>query len=355
MKKQEKDLFFALCRFRDARLDPELLDYATPHVLGLLFFNRMQGIAYSVLRRNGLLGRVNREFRNSLRGAYGQNLEKNRSFSQCVRELSRMLADMPCRVAMLKGAYLTSAYPEGCRTSNDIDLLVSPRDVTEVGRMLSENGFRQGNIQNGVFVAADRQEIVASRMLRGETVPYIKRVGLAGMEFLEVDLNFSLDYKNGDGAALESMLGSVERRGAGEFAVPTLCATDFLIHLCCHLYKEATTLPWVEMKRDMTLYKYADIYMLTDGMSEKEIGRLFARARELSLSPACGFAVLQTAALFDIENPTLLDAAREAVASDPDVLHRVLSPSEGKSYLYTVRDLKRRFFADDRRNGLTVE
>ena len=37
---------------------------------------------------------------------------------------------------------------------------------------------------------------------------------------------------------------------------------DFFLHLCAHLYKEATTLPWIEMHRDMTLYKYCDIYII---------------------------------------------------------------------------------------------
>ena len=39
-------------------------------MLGQLFLNRMQGIAYDVLRQKGLLGKVTREFRNSLLYAF---------------------------------------------------------------------------------------------------------------------------------------------------------------------------------------------------------------------------------------------------------------------------------------------
>ena len=106
MQKKEKELFKQLCSFRSDRFDKELLQHASPAVLGHLFFNRMQGAAYSVLKKNECLGDVNREFRNSLKGAYEQNVERNRSFFQCVRLLSGLLAQCGCSAAMLKGALL---------------------------------------------------------------------------------------------------------------------------------------------------------------------------------------------------------------------------------------------------------
>ena len=80
MKEKEKQLFKALCKFKDQFDDASLVEFATPSVLGHLFFNRMQGVAYDTLRRNGLLGKVNREFRNSLGAAYDLNVLKNESF-----------------------------------------------------------------------------------------------------------------------------------------------------------------------------------------------------------------------------------------------------------------------------------
>ena len=91
MKEKEKQLFKALCKFKDEFIDPSLGSFATPSVLGQLFFNRMQGIAFDVLKMNGLLGKVNREFRNSLGAAYEQNVLKNESFRKCVAMLSEIL------------------------------------------------------------------------------------------------------------------------------------------------------------------------------------------------------------------------------------------------------------------------
>lgn len=77
MKNEEKLLFKKLCCFINNDIDEASLEYATPSALGQLFFNRMQAVAYGTLKENGLLGKVNREFRNSLKGAYEQNIEKN--------------------------------------------------------------------------------------------------------------------------------------------------------------------------------------------------------------------------------------------------------------------------------------
>lgn len=349
MKEIEKELFKNLCSFKGEIFDANLLKYATPEVLGHLFFNRMQGIAYGMLKKHGLLGQVNREFRNSLKVAYDQNIQKNNSFLQCMQELENLLSDSTCKYAMLKGAYLCKVYPKGYRTSNDIDLLVLPTDVTKIGNLLLDAGFKQGNIRNGRFEPATRKEIIESKMTRGETVPYIKEVNLPAMQFFEVDINFSLDYKPGETVLLEEMINNTVTVKLDDFKVRTLRADDFFIHLCSHLYKEATTLPWVEMKRDMTLYKYCDIYMLLNDADKEYINFLFARAEQLGMEKMCAFAILQMSELFDFKNIYALEVATKALKGDSDFIHIVLSPKEKNEFIFTERNILERFFADDRR------
>lgn len=352
MKQQEKLLFRSLCSFQSENFDKVLLDAATPTVLGQLFFNRMQTVAYGTLSNHNLLGKVNREFRNSLGGAYEQSIRKNKSFLGCVMYLNRILMGCGYRYAMLKGAFLCGHYPQGFRTSNDIDLLVLPEDVTGIGNVLVNAGFRQGNIRNGKFVPATRKEIIESKMTRGEIVPYIKRICLPGMQFLEVDINFSLDYKPGDTQLVSEMLERASNRVAGGLEIPTLEEGDFFVHLCCHLYKEATTLPWVEMSRDMTLYKYCDIYMLLNDIDEVATARLFERARELKMEKICAFAVLQTAALLDLKNKYASVLAGKILESDPDFLHKVISPLDKKQYIFTEKNILERFFCENRKQLL---
>lgn len=352
MNQKERELFRSLCSFRSEESDSGLTEAATPEVLGQLFFNRMAGVAYGTLENRGLTGSVNREFRNSLRDANIQNTVKNRSFFRCIQNLEELLSGAGVPYAMLKGAYLCSLYPEGYRTSNDIDLLVLPEDVTAIGKVLSEDGFRQGSVKNGKFVPAARKEIIGSRMMRGETVPYIREVGLPFMKFLEVDINFSLDYRPDDSGLTAEMLAGSAVRDAGEYRVRTLAEDDFFIHLCAHLYKEATALPWVVMKRDMTLYKYCDIYLLLEGTPAAGINRIFGRAKKLGMEKICAFAILQTAELFRLHNGYAVMCAESVLNSDPDFIHTVVSPAEKKRYVYTERDISERFFAGDRRGLL---
>ena len=48
MKEKEKELFKSLCKFNEEFNNSSLTEYATPSVLGYLFFNRMQGVAYAI-------------------------------------------------------------------------------------------------------------------------------------------------------------------------------------------------------------------------------------------------------------------------------------------------------------------
>ena len=352
MKETEKQLFRALCKFKDEFIDTSLIDFATPAVLGHIFFNRMQGIAYDTLKRNGLLGKVNREFRNSLGAAFDQNIQKNKSFIKCIAMLSEILSQSSCKTAMLKGAYLCAHYPDGYRTSNDVDLLVLPKDVTAISNLLAASGFKQGSVKNGEFIPATRQEIIESKMMRGETVPFIKKVDLPFMKFFEVDINFSLDYKNGKDDILAEMLSRVCIKNEKQLSIPTLDYADFFIHLCAHLYKEATTLPWIEMHRDMTLYKYCDIYMLLSETTDTELQKIFARAAKFGMEKLCAYAILETMGLFDMNHAFAYDISRVALENDPDFCLKVVSPKDKKTLIYQTPDVTTRFFMESRAKDL---
>ena len=354
MNKQEKQLFLALCDLKRDRHEEieKLLNYATPNVLGTLFYNRMQGVAYKVINSNDLLSGFNREFRNSLKQAYEYNLNKNKSFNVCVRHISNVLKTTSENYAMLKGAVLCNYYPEGCRTSNDIDLLVSPESVSEISKALLGNGFIQGKIKNDKIEKAERREIIESRIMRGETVPFIKEMNLPDMKYLEVDINFSLDYKNGDKNNIEKLVNCAHYTMIGDSKVKTLEKIDFFIHLCAHLYKEASTMPWIEMKRDMTLYKYCDIYIMISDFSETNVERLFRRAEQLNLINECCFAIIQSCRLFSNEKNIAFKWASEHLAENEEYIHTVISPSENKKYIFDTKDIQKRFFSNDRRSML---
>lgn len=348
MKKEEKMLFKELCSFKSETFNEDLLKHATPSVLGHLFFNRMQAVAFGRLSEAEKLGAINREFRNSLMSAYEHNKAKNESFNHCLKQLTEVLSGVGWKYALLKGASLCSLYPGGYRTSNDIDVLILPDAVTDVGNALLDAGFRQGYIRNGIFIPATRKQIIEAKMTRGETVPYIKEVFYPEMKYLEVDLNFSVDYKNGDPNILHKMLNRTVKKQIDDFEIRTLNNEDFFIHLCCHLHKEATTYPWVEMRRDMSLYKYADIYMLLSDMRPQEVLSVFARASELGLEKICAFAVIQTDMLFDVDNSHAVYISKTVLANNPDFIHTVIDPKTKRTWIYREKDVFERLFCENR-------
>ena len=353
MKKKEQELFLQLCRHQnpDKRRLTKLLNsgHATAEVLGTLFENRMAATAYDVLEKAELLGEVNREFRNSLRNAHIANWKWNEDFIGCLRHVSAVLDSADIPYALLKGAVLVGKYPLGCRTSNDIDVLIAPEYVGRVCAVLSQAGFRQGEIKNNTFIPATRQQIIESKMMRGETVPFIKEVKLPFMRFLEVDLNFSLDYKNSDGIMLNKMLDRTEVVQVGLAKIKSLNRLDFILHLCAHLYKEATTMPWIIMKRDMTFYKYCDIYTRLPRLSEEDATELCRLAKAYHLEEELFYCLDSVNTFFGLDNKmfkTKLDTY------DHSHFYDVIAPREKKLYRYTEVNPVKRFFSSDRKKLL---
>ena len=356
MTQKEKQLFFNLCSFVSPNKDKirGLIEQgaATPELLGYLFSNRMAGVAYGVLEKTELLSSVDREFRNSLKGAWTLNEKLNADFFGCLNYLSTQLDACGIPYALLKGAYLCGKYPVGYRTSNDIDVLISHEDVGKVSTKLKLAGFKQGYLRNGKFAEATRQQIIESKMNRGETVPFIKEIKLPFIKYLEVDLNFSLDYKNSDNDNVRKMLERTQTVTVGDAKVRTLGPEDFLLHLCAHLYKEATTVPWIKMKRDMTFYKYCDIYMLISEMSEDEQDKLIAVAKSMDLEKEFSYCLNSINTFFDMPNSNLKFFITERNNED---LNDVIAPMDKKTLRYTEHDVGKRFFAKDRRKLLKEE
>ena len=348
----ENQLILDICKFQDP--DKERIAFGlkqcgnTPAVLGKILFHRMGGVAYGVLHRCELLAAVNREFRTTLHSIYTANCIKNQSFRKSLAFLADCLRDATVPYAALKGALLADIYPQGYRTSNDIDLLLAPEHVSEIGGKLQQAGFKQGYVRNGVFREASRAEIISSRMNRGETVPYILKTDYPFMEFLEVDLNFSLDYKPNDGETVKNMLHTRTETASG---LPTLGKADFFIHLCAHLYKEATTYAWIEMGRDLSLYKFADIYLLIREFKDQDYIALEQRIHTLGMEQECIYAMLGTKLLFSIQNTAFLACLKKLSQNGTAVLDKVIDPAKGKEYVYTI-DFCTRFFNDNRKNYL---
>lgn len=320
-----------------------------PYILGHLLYNRLGGAAYYIFSQCGLLGRLNREFRNTLKTVYDSNCEKNQSFLKGLAYLSGLLESVPFPYALLKGAFLVSIYQPGVRTSNDYDILIAQENITVLSDLLKQNGYRQGNVRDGMFVPASRTEILSSRMNRGETVPFIKELGFPQMRYSEVDINFSLDFKAKQEHSVipEMLLRSEKAIQTNVGSAYTLNKADFLIHLCTHLYKEATTINWVRMGRDVSLYKYMDIYLFVRSFLDNALAQeLTDRIKLYHLEKECYYAFAYTKELFDLRCDAF-DLVQEGIKPhNTAYLSQIISPADGKIFAFDLPYIQWIFCSD---------
>ena len=155
----------SICRFRDG-FDKFPVSCFNDEVFGKLLANRMGSVVYGVLSKEGLLDMINREYRTVLKILYENSVQKNKLYTDQVSYIDSIMKGTEVPYALLKGAILCPEYPEGYRTSNDIDILISSKDLDPVSSILFNEGFRQGYLKNGLFREATRVEIVRARMSR---------------------------------------------------------------------------------------------------------------------------------------------------------------------------------------------
>lgn len=308
-----------------------------PYLLGQLLFHRVGGIAYHVLSECDMLPTLNREFRNPLKMIYDASRERTESFLQAENQLAALFASAAFPHAFLKGALLSCIYPVGLRTSNDFDVLINQQDTQSITDLLTSNGFEQGFLRNDVFTPATRSEILYARMNKGETVPFVKRIDLPHMPWLEIDVNFSLDFKAKQGNdTVAQILARTEKNIINDVgALSTLSPVDFLIHLCAHLYKEASTYHWVSIGRDLSLYKFCDIYlMLSLHLNRQFADKLAEVILSFDLQQPCYYTFYYTRGLFGLQNVLLDQLLLQIAPEDTAVLRRVYDPAKKKSFRF---------------------
>lgn len=333
----------------------EFEDASQYKLLGMLCMHRCAGIAYQHLLENGQLSLPNREMRTTLQTVYETGKRKEAAMRTCLCRLGTLLEKADFPYALLKGARLIDLYPSGTRTSNDIDILIDRASIPKLAGMLTENGFLQGYIRNGSFVKAKRKDIVNALLNRGETTPFIKEINLDGMKYLEIDVNISVDERSSGGAqTVKEMLSHAALDicvGEGR-QLYTLDRTDFLIHLCTHLYKEASVYQWVEMGRDLSLYKFLDIYVYWKAcMDEASVLLLKERAECYGAQKAVYYALCGTKQLFGISCKALDQLVGEWSGIVGDVMNMVYDPAGKCRYCYKD-DFEERVFDEKRRNNL---
>lgn len=308
---------------RTESLDLENMDWY--NFMGFCDFHRLSGYLAGKLEKYNLPPQVKRHF--GIQKEY-QAYRQEHLF-RAAKEIESALVRENIAHAFLKGTALSGTlYERGERGSNDIDILISSQDVGRAGKLLESLGFAQGLYRNGKLERFSRKEILSRRMNRGETAPYLKLTGDKLLPFIEIDLNFSLDWlPSSDIGAVDRFLRNTTLLENGLTGLtPSYC----FMFLCMHLYKEATVLSMVQRSKDIELYKYLDIYKL---FPQIDVPGFRALAEELGIEKECNYALYHTKRLF----PEI------GIGTEvPQELETVIDPeNNNKRYFWTVEFLDR--------------
>ena len=333
-ERKATDVFVKLA---DMYLDEELVvDNALGEkILGKAVINRVLNIVYRNLKKNAGFW----DFEAAYNALYKMNIEIAKKCKDNIEAICKIMEEADFPYALLKGAYLlTNLYEEGDRTSNDVDILVSEQDVGKCKDLLNKHGFIQGWLDDdGNIIKAKRIDIIMSKMNYGETIPFIKETPNG---FITADVNFSFDYKPmEDDSVLREMLTRTIRIPYRDTVLQTLEEADFIIHLCLHLYKEATTSEWAFRRKDLNLYKFNDLYMILKNKGSEELFKtLTERVIKDGAEKECYYSFLNAAYIFekinDVEGfKTMLDAIKPA---DTTYLKQIISPVDNFIYEYDM-------------------
>jgi hypothetical protein len=315
-------------------------------LIGYITHNRLSGLFYSVMSSNGIMlsSQLNHEL--SLMKDI-QALRVNALRKQ-IGEITNKLESCEINHVFLKGSVLSgTVYPEGARSSNDIDILIMPKDVTRVGKALKELGYIQGeyNFTTNKLNEFSRQEIIYRRMNWGEVGTYVKMTDLPGLNYTEVDVNISIDWlPSGKENIIEEMICSREKYDVNNLYVPSLRYEDFLIYLCVHLYKEAVLINMVQKLRDYDLYKYVDIYAFLHVFNNKiDWTCLEQRIKSFNLYKECYYALDFARRIFQtLKSNSHLSQLLEAIQPENlDYLDQVFDGADQTLYKWTVPFEKR--------------
>lgn len=305
------------------------------NILGKLILNRVENIAYMKLKQNNCSMGIYEKYFASL---YKRAIDEVNDYENGLAYVCKIMEQASFKFALLKGAFLIPiVYEKGFRYSNDIDILIAEQDIDVCQKLLKDNGFIQGYVIDGEVHKVARREIVLSRMNYGETIPFCK---VLKNKIVCVDINFSLDYKPMlENKIIQSMLEcSIVVRWKNS-VIKTLNISDFIIHLCMHLYKEATIFDWVKRRKDLNLYKFNDLNVVFHECVTDDTYKLITeRIVCYGVQRECYYALLYASMIFSslADNKRFKKLLNDIKPDNINYLSKIYDPQRKKTFTYNM-------------------
>ncbi len=186
-------------------------------------------------------------------------IERNKAYFEELKTIRRILEDNQVIAVPTKGGWLIpNLYGNnGTRTIGDIDFLVKKEDTKKIKLIMNENGYIQSEYDNNdrKLIHISKEKEVLWRTRKTNLFAFKKQVDNPYVGYFVFDFCFNLDILS-DKDPIPEMFS---RLNTDEGDLKYLSDIDFFIHLCVHLYKEATDAVCILHSTDLNLIKFCDV------------------------------------------------------------------------------------------------
>lgn len=253
--------------------------------------NKVLSLVYHNLKRLNLADFVPRHYTILLEDNFSCNYMRNENKLLELQKIQKIAIQKKVAFAPVKGGYLIdNVYSNRrIRITNDIDVLIRRSDIKKIDDIMKECGYEYGEYdpQNNKIVSPDRNKLMLYKTKMYDLLPYIKLNADIIDKKVMFDFSFALDFSL-DTRPVDEMLDMAEITEQTMVLQPE----HFLIHMCCHHYREASNVAWILLGKDLNLIKFCDVreYILQK-MDSYSISQAIEFAKKYKLEKAMYFTI----------------------------------------------------------------
>jgi hypothetical protein len=135
---------------------------------------------------------------------------------------------------------------------NDLDFLIKFEEIEALKEAMKLLGYLQGeyDFSEGKIKEFSRSKLLAWLNKMNNLPTFIRLTEARVADFILIDFSFAFGLDRDIEAA-----SLVFQHAQDAYLTPP----DFFLHLCCHLYKEATSALWIHDGCDLNLIKFCDV------------------------------------------------------------------------------------------------
>ena len=199
----------------------------------------------------------------------------------------------------VKGGYLIDNVYKSrkIRATNDIDLLFRRNDIKALDELMKDFRYEQGDYNktaNNINLPSRKKKMLYKTSMYN-LLPYISLNYDIPSKTVVFDFSFALDFSL-DTKPVEEMLNMAAQTDNGLDLLPE----HFLVHMCCHHYREASNVAWILIGKDLNLIKFCDVReFILQKMTAASMMKAILFAQKHNLEKAVYFTLYFVREIYD--------------------------------------------------------